>query len=652
MVYLKDIPLETALVKLNAALAAEGLAGVLGVEEIPLDERASGRVLAEPVWAKLSSPAYHASAMDGFAVQAASTAGAGPATPVMLAIPGQSTYLDTGDPLPIDRDAVIPIENTEALGADGQPAEDVRHPAAIRIRAAVVPWQHVRPMGEDMVASELVLPSGRVLRPVDLGAAAACGQTTLRVSRKPRVAVLPTGSELKPIGAPVAEGEIIESNSVLLAAQAALWGAEVTRLDICPDDEEAIRQQVRAVAGEHDLILVNAGSSAGSEDFTARVVESLGQLLVHGVALRPGHPVIIGIVRSGEKPVVVVGVPGFPVSAALTGEVFVEPLLARWQGRAPRRPEVVEAEITRKLVSPAGDDDYVRVAVGDVGRRRLAAPLARGAGVLSSLVRADGIVILGRGVQGVSAGDTVQVRLYSPRAALGETIFATGSHDLTLDLIAQYLAGRGRRLVTANVGSQAGLVALGRGEAHLAGSHLLDPETGEYNLAFLPRYLPGVSVRVVGLVMREQGLIVKAGNPKKLRTLLDLAQPGVICVNRQRGAGTRVLLDYLLQQNELAPEALAGYEHEVYTHLGVAAAVASGQVDCGLGVAAAAHALGLDFVPLHRERYDIIVAVEHADSPLLEPLWAALSDAGLKEQISALPGYDTHIMGELIAEAG
>jgi putative molybdopterin biosynthesis protein len=649
MVYLQDVPLETALKRFRAALEEEGLGGVLGVETVALDERACGRALAEPVWAKVSSPGYHASAMDGYAVRAADTIGAGTTTPVTLAVPEQARYVDTGDPLAGDFNAVIPIEVTEALAGDGRPG-DARRPAAIRIRAGATPWQHVRPMGEDMVASELVLASGQRLRPVDLAAAAASGHSSLKVARRPRVAVLPTGDELRPIGAAAGAGEIIESNSVLLAAQAAAWGAEATRLDICPDDLEILTERVAAAARMHDLVLINAGSSAGSEDFTAAAVERLGRLLVHGVAVRPGHPVILGIARVEGKAAAVVGVPGYPVSAALTGEIFVEPLLARWQGRAPARPETVEAEMTRKVVSPGGDDDYVRVAVGEVGGRLLAAPLARGAGVLSSLARADGIVILGRGVQGVSAGERVQVRLYRRRAALAETLFISGSHDLALDLIAQYLAGQGRRMVSANVGSQAGLAALGRGEAHLAGSHLLDPASGEYNLPYLARYLGGTAVSVIALVRREQGLIVPQGNPRRLTRLAEAAQPGIRFVNRQRGAGTRVLLDYLLEKEGIAPERLAGYDHEVFTHLSVAAAVASGQADCGMGVAAAAHALGLGFHPLHTERYDIIVPRATEDSPLLEPFWGALRAAALKEQIRALPGYDPDIMGERIAE--
>ena len=649
-VYLHDIPLPEAHQRLLEALQFASLDGVLGVETIPLDKAALGRVLAEPVWARLSSPHYHAAAMDGFAVSAADTDGASQSEPVNLEYGAQAVYVDTGDVLPQDKNAVIPIEVTEPLDIQGQLHSVPRQPDAIRIREAVTPWQHVRPMGEDMVATQLVLPEGHVLRPVDLGAIAAAGHSEVNVSRKPRVAVLPTGSELVEIGKTVKPGDIIEFNSLILATQVEEWGGAATQYPITLDDEADIKAQVLAAAKEHDLILLNAGSSAGAEDFSARIVEQLGELLVHGVAVRPGHPVILGMLSIDNCKVPIIGVPGYPVSAALTGEIFVEPLLARWLGRAPHEKITVEAELTRKLTSPGGDDDYVRVAVGYVGERLLAAPLSRGAGVISSLVRADGLALLPRGSQGASAGDEVVVQLYRQPQELERTIFAIGSHDITLDLMAQFLAPEGRRLVSANVGSIGGLVALRRGVAHLAGSHLLDPKSGEYNLKYIEEYLPDEAINVIGLVYRQQGLLVRAGNPKNIQLLEDLRRPDVRFVNRQRGAGTRVLLDHHLNLMGIAPDELHGYNQEEYTHLSVAAAVASGRADCGLGIAAAAQALQLDFIPLFEERYDLVMPRQHYNDPLLAPLMDSLQSAKLRKAIEELPGYNTAPLGELIAE--
>ena len=657
-VYLHDIPLSQAQERLRQALQEADLWRVLGVEEIPLDENALGRVTSEPIWAEISSPHYHASAMDGFAVRAVATTGAMPSAPVLLYTGPEAQYVDTGDPLPEWANAVIPIENVESLDDNEQITSEIRKPRAIRIRASVAPWSHVRPLGEDIVATQLVLPAGHVLRPADLGAIAASGHQTIKVARKPKVAILPTGTELVPIGSKLKAGDILEYNSLVLASQIKQMGGDPTRYPITKDDFDLICQRVAEAATTHDLVLLNAGSSAGAEDFSSKVVEKLGTLMVHGVAVRPGHPVILGTINRGPQSMVnsqssivpIVGVPGYPVSAALTVDIFVESLIAKWLGRRPLELPIETATLTRKLVSPAGDDDFVRVVVGKVGDKLLAAPLSRGAGVITSLVQADGLALVPSGTQGMEAGEKIQVRMYRNRSEIEKTILAIGSHDLTLDLIAQFLAEHDRRLASANVGSQGGLVALRRGEAHIAGSHLLDPNDGTYNISYIRQYMPGIPVKVVALVGRDQGLIVKKGNPKRIKTLQDLTRHEVQFVNRQRGAGTRVLLDYHLNTMEISKESIAGYNQDEYTHLGVASAVASGRADCGLGVAAAAQALDLEFIPLFQERYDIVIPKQFADDVLLAPLFDLLVDSHFREAVSKLKGYDVSVMGTLILE--
>ena len=664
-VYLHDIPLAQAQARLKQALEEANLWRVLGSEIIPLDENALRCVTSEPVWAKTSSPHYHASAMDGFAVRAIMTNGAMPSSPVTLQIGPDTEYVDTGDPLPSWANAVIPIENVESLDAHGNITKDIRDPDSIRIRTSVAPWTHVRPLGEDIVATQLVLPAGHIIKPADLGAIAAAGHQEIVVARKPKVAILPTGTELVPIGSKLKAGDILEYNSLVIAAQIKAMGGEPTRYPITKDDFDLICERVVEAVQTHDLVLLNAGSSAGAEDFSAKVVEKLGTLLVHGVAVRPGHPVILGTIKRQSKIVnrksedlesetwhliPIIGVPGYPVSAALTIDIFVESIIAKWLGRRPNELPTETATLTRKIVSPAGDDDFIRVAVGKVGEKLLAAPLSRGAGVITSLVQADGLALIPSGTQGMEAGEKVQVRLYRTKAEIERTILSIGSHDLTLDLMAQFLAEHDRRLASANVGSQGGLVALRRGEAHFAGSHLLNPETGEYNISYIRQYMPNIPVKVVALVGREQGLLVKKGNPKGIKGLDDLSRHDVQFVNRQRGAGTRVLLDYHLNLMTISPNSIEGYQQEEYTHLGVAASVASGRADCGLGIAAAAQALDLDFVPLFQERYDLVIPKQFVESDLLAPLFGLLADPAFRKEVSKLIGYDVSVMGTIILE--
>ena len=654
-IYLHDIPFETALKVFRDRIARSGWGIPVETEIIPVDESAAGRTLAESCWAKISSPHYHASAMDGFAISSVSVISASPSNPVTLIYGDGVQYVDTGDPVPDWADAVVPIEEVEAVGASDEPAKDPRQPIRIRLRASVAPWAHIRPMGEDMVATQLVLAGGQVLTPYDLGALAASGNPEVAVVRKPRVGILPTGSELVPPTSQAGKGEIIEFNSVVLAAQVNAWGGESHRYPIARDDLESLCLAVQQMADENDLVLLNAGSSAGAEDFSSQVIARLGSVLVHGIAIRPGHPVILGMIHRShktpdnkQKDIPVVGVPGYPVSAALTGELIIEPLIASWLGRNPREVDQIEATLTRKVTSPAGDDDYVRVVAGRVGEKMLAAPLPRGAGVISSLSRADGLLKIPSGIQGIEAGETVRINLYRSRSELERTIFMIGSHDMTLDLLAQALNKYQRRLVSTNVGSLGGMVALRRGEAHLGGSHLLDTTTNEFNISYLKEYLPGVKVKLITWAGRAQGLLVKKGNPKHILSLIDLTREDIVFVNRQRGSGTRVLLDFNLQKMGIETALIRGYSQDEYTHLGVAVAVLSGRADCGLGVAAAAKALDLDFIPLFIERYDLIIPMEYAESELLAPIFSVMRDKQFVQTIASLPGYDVSSMGKLV----
>jgi putative molybdopterin biosynthesis protein len=504
----------------------------------------------------------------------------------------------------------------------------------------------VRSIGEDVSAGELLLPEGHRLRAVDVAAAAAAGAVDVAVRRRPVVAVLPTGDEIRPVGTDAAPGVILDTNSLMLVAQAEAAGCEAMRTEIVPDDPERIAAAVAAAAEMADLVIVVAGSSAGRDDHTAAVVERLGTLAVHGVAVRPGHPVVMGTV--GTTPVL--GAPGYPVSAALTFDIFAAPLLAALEGAAPVEHPRARARIARKLASSMGMDDWVRVRLGRVGDDLVATPLPRGAGVLTSLVRADGLLVVPAGLEGHHAGAEVDVRLLRGVGEIDRTIVAIGSHDLVLDLAASAMRAvdPGVTLASSNAGSLGGLVALRDGLCHIAGSHLLDPGTGEYTLPYVDRVLGDADVAIVRLVHREQGVIVAPGNPRGIAGIEDLTQPGLRYVNRQRGAGTRVLLDHELRRREIAPDAIAGYAREEHTHLAVAAAIAAGRADAGLGVLAAARAFGLDFLPVTREPYDLVLRTETLDDPLTAPLWALLEDPGFRTAVEGLGGYGTGEMGRRV----
>jgi putative molybdopterin biosynthesis protein len=650
--FLRDVPAARALEAWRSAREAAGCPSRVPGTLVRVDE-AAGLVTAGPVWAARSSPPFDAAAMDGIAVRAADTEGASDTTPVYLA-PDAYDVVDTGDPVPPGRDAVVMREHVHYSSdpassdpASSDPAStDPASGSTAELRAAVPRYQHVRSIGEDVSAGELLLPGGHRLRAADLAVTAAAGITDILVRRRPVVAILPTGDEVRPIGAQTGAGEITDTNSLMLATQVREAGCEARCLPVEPDDPTAIAAAVRAAVAGCDLLIIVAGSSAGRDDYTARVVAELGTLAVHGVTVRPGHPVVLGVV--GRTPVL--GAPGYPVSAALTFDIFAEPLLAELRGVAPRHRQRTRARLGRKVASPLGTDDWVRVRLAMVGGRMVATPLPRGAGVLTSLVRADGLLVVPAGLDGHHPGDEVEIELLRGLDEISGTIVAMGSHDLALDLVASALRADDPlvTLATSNVGSLDGLAALRDGLCHISGSHLLDPETGEYTLPYLDRILGsggGSGISVVRLVHRDQGLMVAPGNPAGLTGLQDLTRAGVRYVNRQRGSGTRVLLDCELSLRSIDPESISGYVREELTHLAVAAAIAAGRADTGLGIMAAARAFGLDFVPVTREPYDLVVAADTMESPLLAPLWALLRSDRFQAAVEELGGYSAKEMG-------
>jgi len=660
-IYLESTPLDEALRKWLEKLEFEGVSKPLPGEPVRVID-SLGRVTAEAVIAKISSPFYHSSAMDGYAVKFPETFGASERTPRRLSIGAQALPVDTGDPIPDRFNAVIMIEDVQIRKSqqspvDSQESEDSQDAAQttnrtqeaeyIEIIAPATPWQHVRVIGEDIVATELIVPENHVIRPVDIGALLAGGHTEVQVRMRPRVVIVPTGTEIVEPGSHLQKGDIIEYNSRILSGLLTEWGGDPVRFGIVPDNLEELKKSILHAVDAGDIVVINAGSSAGSEDYTAAAIRELGEVILHGVGIKPGKPVILGWVRG--KPVL--GIPGYPVSAYITFTLFVRPLIYQLQGLEFKGPDTLKAMISRQVASTPGQEEFVRIKVGKVGDQYIATPISRGAGVLMSLVRADGFIRVPAMSEGIGSGTEVQVELLRSKKDIENTIVCIGSHDNALDLLANILKKRYPKfsLSSAHVGSMGGLIALKRGEAHIAGTHLLDEETGEYNVAFIQRLLPDRNIMLMNLVYREQGLLVVKGNPKNIRGFQDLTRNDVIFVNRQAGAGTRLLTDKCLRELGINPNGVIGYEREEYTHMGVASAVLTGVADTGLAILASARALNLDFIPVAKERYDLAVPQEYLDTEMIRCLLTIIrEDREFREMVMQLGGYDISDMGAVI----
>jgi len=612
-----------------------------GSESIPVAQ-ALGRVTAAPVYAKLSSPRFHTAAMDGFAVLARNTFGAGPGREVRLRINSEAWSVNTGLPMPAGTDSVIMIENVHFIDDN-----------EFEIDQGLVPWEHVRRVGEDFVASEMILPGRHLISPYDQGALLAGGINTVEVVERPRVLIIPTGNELVPyrdadeIGK--MPGRTVEFNSVVLSSLVEQVGGVVETHEIVRDEFELVKAAVlEGVRSDAHVVVINAGSSAGSEDYTAAAISELGEVLVHGVAMMPGKPTVLGMVEG--KPVI--GSPGYPVSCVFSFEVFGVPLIEAMLGVPGSRRPIITAVSARKITSKLGREEFFRVKLGKVGDRIIAAPLPRGAGSITTLTRADGILRIPSRSEGIDQGSLVQVELLKQAAQIDRTVVVIGSHDLTLDVLTDELIHYNVFLSSSHVGSLGGLLALKSRSAHLATSHLLDPNTGVYNWTYLRRYIPDIPVRLIHGVMREQGFIVRKGNPKSIKGFDDLVRSDVIFVNRQAGAGTRVLLDYNLEFAGIDPHKINGYHTDEYTHLGVAIAVLSGVADVGMGVLAAAQALDLDFIPVATEQYDLVIPEEFFNTEIIQFVLATLRSDSFKKRVVALGGYSVDRTGEEVSPPG
>lgn len=620
--YLENLPLEQAKALFETHLKDVGFAPK---SETVAVQSACGRTLKNAVYAHICAPHYNASAMDGVAVKASSTFSASERTPVTLS-PKDYTVVDTGDPLPEGTDAVIMVE--DLIDAAG---------GCFTILSSVRPWQNVRQVGEDLCMGDMIAPSGTVLSPALCGALLAGGVTNVEVLRRPVVGIIPTGDEIVAPTADPNPGDIIEFNSTVFRGMLEGWGAAVEVFPITPDKKEQIRAAVVEALERCDIVLVSAGSSAGRDDYTSDIIADLGTVLVHGIAIKPGKPAVLGEARG--KPVV--GLPGYPVSAIVVMDELVRDLIFAASGRPVPPWETVEGVLAKKLVSSLKYQEFVRVSLGKIGGKWSVSPLARGAGVISSFTKADGILVVDRDCEGLEAGETVTVRLLRPLRELAHTLIVTGSHDPLIDEVTDLLRRSGApfRVCSTHVGSMGAIRAVGSGLAHLGGIHLLDTDTGEYNKSYVEKYFPKGGACIVKGVGRVQGLMVKKGNPCGIRSFADVAH--VRYVNRQRGAGTRILCDYLLEQNGLSPDDIDGYANEEFTHTAVAALIAAGNADTGLGIYSAAKIYDLDFIPICTETYEFLVDEAYKDDPMVLAFFDALRSESCRERLNAMGGYIT-----------
>ncbi len=666
-------------------------------------EHSLGRVTSEAVIAMICSPHYHSAAMDGVAVRAENLAGASETSPINLVLGKDAVLINTGNPLPQGMDAVIKIEDvciqSEAI-PDSQslisnPQSVISDTRFVEIMTPVVPYQHVRLLGEDIVAGEMVLTTNHLIRSQDIGAMLAAGVVKVWVRKKPRIIIIPTGDELVQPGESIESGAIIEFNSRMLSSMIAEWGGEAIVSEVVPDSYEKIRDKVLEAAALADMVIINAGSSAGTKDYTPQIICELGELLVHGVTMMPGKPVALGIVgdrggtekeeevrsqkteqiivgadlcvcpicvclrdkqeakgknHASSKATPVVGIPGFPVSAILAMEEFVMPLIRSALGLNIIQKEKIEAIITQKITSRLGMEEFLRVGVGYFPERKpvfVAVPQRQGAGIITSMVKADGILRIPRLCEGLEGNAIVEVELLKSRQQIESNIVLIGSHDNMLDILSDCLSETypQMNLCVTNVGSLGGLLSLRRGDCHLTTSHLLDEATGTYNLPCIKRFLPDMDVSVITLAWRQQGLIVRKGNPKNIHGLSDLTRDDVVFVNRQKGAGTRILLDYELNKAGILAINIRGYEVEVFTHMAVCAAIDAGTADVGLGIMASADIFCMDFIPIAIERYDMVIPRKNLSLPGVSALLKMINSTKFHARISSVNGYDLNECG-------
>lgn len=621
-IYIDNIDVEVALKEYFSQISLE-----LKSEKISVLD-SIGRVTSKAVYANYCSPTYAASAMDGIFIFSEKIKEATEITPVYLK-EDDFKYVNTGNPLDLSSgDCVVMIEELIKL-----------ENGTFKIIKNAKPWQHVRPVGEDIVAGEMLIKSNHKISPQDLGALITGGIKEIEVYKKPNIAIVPTGDEVIDIfKEEFKEKSVIDCNSYVFSAQIREWGGVPYIQERLKDDYNEMKKKLDELSKKFDVVIINAGSSAGSKDYTKSVIQEIGEVIIHGVAIKPGKPTILG--KINEKPVI--GIPGYPVSAYLAMDIFVRPLLERVTNISNEK-KFIEGKLGKSIVSSLKHKELVRVTIHRSMDDYIVMPLARRAGITTSLSKADGILAIPRSVEGISVGERVKVELLKPLKEIEDNLVSVGSHDIVMDLI-----GDSIKLCSTHVGSFGGILAIKQRNADIAPIHMLDEQNGEYNISFIQKYFPTEDMTLIKGVERIQGLIVQKGNPLNIKDIKDMFEKDIRFVNRQRGSGTRILLDYWLKTEKLDCINLKGYDYEVATHLDVAMAVKNGTAEAGLGIMEAAKIADLDFIPLAKEEYDFLINPEVKDSEKISEFIKFLKSDFLRERIENLTGYGLNRPGEIV----
>lgn len=590
-------------------------------------EECLNRVTKHAIFAKCCDPMYNAAAMDGIAVVAEKTIDANDNNPLTLILDKDFIYINTGNPITGTYNAVIMIE--EVLVLDDN---------TVQIISPAYPWQHVRVKGESIVEGEMILPSLSVMRPVDIAAVFASGNVKIKVVRKARLGIIPTGNEMVNDPNLLSSGHLMESNSKMFVNLALECNALPFTYPIVKDEEAELEKALIRASCENDIVIVNAGSSAGTKDFTVKVIEKLGEVFTHGFAIKPGKPTILGIINN--KPVI--GIPGYPVSAYVVFDYFLKPILYAMQGVHKPVPNTIKATLTRNITSTFKNTEIIRMSVGKVNGKLVATPLSRGAAQIMSLVKADGLIKIDRLSEGLEEGAIVEVELTKPLETIEKNLVVIGSHDLIIDVIGDKMP-----ISSAHTGSMGGIMALLKGECHIAPIHLLCEESGVYNIPYVKKYFKGKTMALIKVVGRSQGIMVTKGNPHSIKSIKDIAMYSYPFANRQRGSGTRVLFDYLLKQNKISTTSIVSYEKEYNTHLAVAVAVENNVGYAGLGIGSVAKLMNLDFIKVGQEEYDFLTTVENLEDERIKKLIALLKSDTLKQKFDSFGDYSTDRLGEI-----